>query len=1422
MKATWSVIKRTLSSRKAIYSADGTFGLIGHPCNTSSDCVYNLCHDSVCEAPLKNCPTMSPPSVCSGHGQCSYFDISGINMSTCYVNDTSCFTGCQCEASYGGNDCSLDSETLLKRQKARVSLCRGLLAAVSGTDPSQEVITTLAASLLGSFDPSELTNSSDIEVCSEGLTALSQLIGSGFLKGSDSTLAINVAQTLSRFGDVRPTQGEYPDSASVPTESPTSNPTSSPTTFQNTSAYSKHTSLLLSSLQSLTSGITGNMVDGQVPTAVVTNNMKFAVHRNILSSLSGASLSPPSSDDELQYGVLQPGITLPENGLGESCSSSTGYAEMSIMKWGKNPYSNSSKVQSPLLRFSSSASGSNRRLFSSNNTSSSGDVYYVVMQFSRQNSLNSTTEIKIPQCQLRRGDEYISCGDCSLHNATDNNATFVCSNPDSLCNGGAGHGRSLQDSNGSSTASEYAAMLLAILKTIASVLSSNPFAMNLAQGKNVIMVVCGLFTAFIAGLVYFGRWDKHDVIKLQYVKKNVSHKGLEESNRTEDDELKISSQRSIDFEVHNSFFRAVIPTSNLLNNDSTIVLFLKKLLRGHDWLRLFSFPSTTFPRFLRYYALIISLMITLFIDTLFFQLQFPTGVCEIIPVEELCVMIKPVFPFGNPTQCAWTPSTTPDTTGSCALLPPPSTMLFSVMLTLVCLIFGLPLQLYLETVYLGILSKKPKYDMSKEVENEGENEEEVNFEVERLIRSSTKLIAGDLETSKTSWSSVETLSYYEKSLATAKVLGANEDGSPVPLTFMEWLRFGSRTRLLAWRIERARDRAKEVAEQVKQFEDSDAHHKDVVMMQHFVLEQFTPLRRLILQEELFDLHECKPQTIHYLKWTIAWFCCNGIYGFFLYWIFAWGIKVGPNMMSLWGQAFILSLIQDIFVISPVKLFVMHGLIIKDLRPQLKQIFHTLSNIAALKLNTTTPFDDDSQVVQYISPACRAARLFPDLPASLLLRAISDADYLLCRKQRKSRLGTFAIILISLPVLVSMLGESFGNFAIESLIPSIWGGFLMANDMILQISPLILVCLYIGVLIYFWVLYRVIKPRQLSVKSNSVYSNKKYKKSLSFSKKYSLYLISPEIRMFLKRLYKQLFLFENKFTDLTWKNMNKESFNQGRVLNSTEFRVKTRREVRPHGTMKTIPRQIWKVVHSGRGWKVHNGETYMNAKYSRDLAIDFSFDFIDKKINASIPITATDEMSESPLVFEILSFDITKRVTSSEFRGSLLTDDTKLTFTSDVHVDNIRGSGVEFEILSFDLKKRLSSMKRRLQYPSSVRSDLQSIPLGYHMSVEDDIKLQFEALSDADHCDEIFGKARKAFYASDLLLQWQLHPFMVQDEITFEVLAFDVSTVKIKESRRAMTEEYPQVKVKNTRSDMFVDESSGVLFEMISFDLSKKT
>jgi hypothetical protein len=101
------------------------------------------------------------------------------------------------------------------------------------------------------------------------------------------------------------------------------------------------------------------------------------------------------------------------------------------------------------------------------------------------------------------------------------------------------------------------------------------------------------------------------------------------------------------------------------------------------------------------------------------------------------------------------------------------------------------------------------------------------------------------------------------------------------------------------------------------------------------------------------------------------------------------------------------MVQDFILIETIQVYIVHVLALQVLRPQLKQIYNILSDIALHKLYRMNPFDAEHiRLVQHFSATCRVARMksLLDLPVCRILRQIDDYDIALCREGRGRLLG----------------------------------------------------------------------------------------------------------------------------------------------------------------------------------------------------------------------------------------------------------------------------------------------------------------------------------------------------------------------------------------------------------------------------------
>eukprot|EP00599_Poterioochromonas_sp_BG-1_P017221 CAMPEP_0173167780 /NCGR_PEP_ID=MMETSP1105-20130129/22860_1 /TAXON_ID=2985 /ORGANISM="Ochromonas sp., Strain BG-1" /LENGTH=1503 /DNA_ID=CAMNT_0014089373 /DNA_START=796 /DNA_END=5309 /DNA_ORIENTATION=- len=106
--------------------------------------------------------------------------------------------------------------------------------------------------------------------------------------------------------------------------------------------------------------------------------------------------------------------------------------------------------------------------------------------------------------------------------------------------------------------------------------------------------------------------------------------------------------------------------------------------------------------------------------------------------------------------------------------------------------------------------------------------------------------------------------------------------------------------------------------------------------------------------------------------------------------------------------------------------------------------------------------DYFSVFQHLSPVCRIAwkESFNDLVMSKILRQIDDYDIILCRKHDDSKLGLVGVLIVVIPIAIIFFGELGGEAAIESLLPTLSSGFVIANYYLYSFSLLILLVPYI--------------------------------------------------------------------------------------------------------------------------------------------------------------------------------------------------------------------------------------------------------------------------------------------------------------------------------------------------------------------------
>jgi hypothetical protein len=283
--------------------------------------------------------------------------------------------------------------------------------------------------------------------------------------------------------------------------------------------------------------------------------------------------------------------------------------------------------------------------------------------------------------------------------------------------------------------------------------------------------------------------------------------------------------------------------------------------------------------------------------------------------------------------------------------------------------------------------------------------------------------------------------------AIRKYAGIQPDGRPVPLSTLEWLWYGSAKNKLIAKINSARAGAKGIEANLKLLGEGEMQNRDTMLLQYFILEQFTLFKQFILLQQMFVFSLSSPLPIDPLIWTVSWLIIIGAQLFFLYWALAWGVSQGGTTFASWLINLSFSVAQDIFAVQIFRVYIIYIVSMVSIKPQLKYIYRVLNRVAVSYAQDELEDNlEEIRVVQYISPACRAARLsvtYKQATANIL-RHINDTDIEQCRLRYETSMSTIVVIALAIPVLAAVLGETVGDEALKSIIPPCISAILVMN------------------------------------------------------------------------------------------------------------------------------------------------------------------------------------------------------------------------------------------------------------------------------------------------------------------------------------------------------------------------------------------
>ena len=230
-------------------------------------------------------------------------------------------------------------------------------------------------------------------------------------------------------------------------------------------------------------------------------------------------------------------------------------------------------------------------------------------------------------------------------------------------------------------------------------------------------------------------------------------------------------------------------------------------------------------------------------------------------------------------------------------------------------------------------------------------------------------------------------------------LGLLPNGLFVPLTLRQHVTFGTPLAKLQYKISKARRQSNDVIQKVNDKRHANDDEKDIALLREFILECLSPFKRFTLERcnSAFDKPSASP--ICWLFYILSWLFVSGSLLFFLYWIFAWGVYEGDEILRAWGAVFGTGAVSDILLVQITKIMLLYYLPAAAMQPQLLRIRSVLADVSMNYINRhRRAYSLDSvaegeliNVVQHMSASCRASRSneLNALPAAWLLRQVRN-------------------------------------------------------------------------------------------------------------------------------------------------------------------------------------------------------------------------------------------------------------------------------------------------------------------------------------------------------------------------------------------------------------------------------------------------
>ena len=258
------------------------------------------------------------------------------------------------------------------------------------------------------------------------------------------------------------------------------------------------------------------------------------------------------------------------------------------------------------------------------------------------------------------------------------------------------------------------------------------------------------------------------------------------------------------------------------------------------------------------------------------------------------------------------------------------------------------------------------------------------------------------------------------------------------------------------KINAARNIASDTCGDMRQM-STDEDKQEKYLMKLFLVNSLVGARRVIAKKYFYDSDELEEDDRQKITKIIASILLPLYLIAIIFYIYLYGVSLGPSATNIWLTALAFDLAQDIIILQPMLVLFNFTILSFAINSEIKKMHNLLRvRVRFVMKRTRGILRNASEVIQHINPACRTARKFPQLMTSRLLINLNDYDFPQDRSLSdgskstlwKGILAALSFVGIVIIVLLTFLPEAIQETVLNVMVS---GGFSYGIVMIATMS-----------------------------------------------------------------------------------------------------------------------------------------------------------------------------------------------------------------------------------------------------------------------------------------------------------------------------------------------------------------------------------